>query len=67
VAFSTKWSHLDRGLLRRAQLRSRLSWNLSRLVGPLRQQLFVYGDLSKWLDELFEPPAQPIAGCRRNW
>jgi IS4 transposase len=44
------------------QLRSRFGWSLSRLVALLRQKLFVYRDLWKWLDEPFEPPPQPIAG-----
>ncbi len=44
------------------QLRSRFGWSLSRLVALLRQQLFVYRDLWKWLDEPFEPPPQPLEG-----
>ena len=43
-------------------LRSRFGWSLSRLVALLRQQLFVYRDLWKWLDEPFEPPPQPLEG-----
>lgn len=44
------------------QLRSQFGWSLSRLVALLRQQLFVYRDLWKWLDEPFEPPPQPLEG-----
>ena len=38
------------------QLRSQYQWSLSNLVALLRQQLFVYRDLYKWLDEPFQAP-----------
>ena len=38
------------------QLRSQYNWSLSNLVALLRQQLFVYRDLYKWLDEPFQAP-----------
>ena len=38
------------------QLRSTFGWSLSNLVALLRQQLFVYRDLFKWLDEPFQAP-----------
>jgi len=43
-------------LLRYLQLRSRFRWSLSNLVALLRQQLFVYRDLWRWLEEPFQPP-----------
>jgi hypothetical protein len=43
-------------LLRYMQLCSRFAWSLSNLVALLRQQLFVYRDLWKWLDTPFQPP-----------
>jgi hypothetical protein len=38
------------------QLRSQYNWSLSNLVALLRQQMFVYRDLYKWLDEPFQAP-----------
>ncbi|MCP4901787.1 MAG: IS4 family transposase [bacterium] len=38
------------------QLRSQYKWSLSNLVALLRQQLFVYRDLYRWLDEPFQAP-----------
>ena len=38
------------------QLQSTFKWSLSRLVALLRQQLFVYRDLWRWLEAPFEPP-----------
>ena len=38
------------------QLRSTFGWSLSNLVALLGQQLFVYRDLYKWLDEPFQAP-----------
>jgi len=38
-----------------------LGWSLSRLVALLRQQLFVYRDLWRWIDYPFEGPPQPLA------
>lgn len=40
------------------QLQARFSWSLSRLVALLRQQLFVYRDLWRWLESPFEPPVE---------
>jgi hypothetical protein len=45
-------------ILKYLQLLSRFSWSLSNLIALLRYQLFVYRDLSAWLDNPFEgPPA----------
>lgn len=38
------------------QLQSNFSWSLSRLIALLRQQLFVYRDLWRWIECPFEPP-----------
>ena len=38
------------------QLQSNFSWSLSRLIALLRQQLFVYRDLWRWIESPFEPP-----------
>lgn len=46
-------------LVRYLQLRSRLAWHLSRFIALLRQQLFVYRDLTRFLDDPFEGPPQP--------
>jgi hypothetical protein len=40
------------------QLQAKFPWSLSRLVALLRQQLFVYRDLWKWLERPFEPPVE---------
>lgn len=40
-------------------LKSSWKWSLSNLVALLRQQLFVYRDLWKWLNEPYQPPFQP--------
>ena len=40
------------------QLRSSFGWSLSNLVALLRHQLFVYRDLTAWLDAPFEPPPE---------
>jgi IS4 transposase len=40
------------------QLQSRFPWSLSRLIALLRQQLFVYRDLWRWIESPFEPPWQ---------
>jgi len=45
-------------LVRYLQLRSTFGWSLSNLVALLRQQLFVYRDLMKWLNQPFEPPPE---------
>jgi IS4 transposase len=43
-------------LLKYLQLRSSFGWSLSNLVAMVRQQLFVYRDLFKWLDDPFQAP-----------
>ncbi|MCZ2153070.1 MAG: IS4 family transposase [Bryobacterales bacterium] len=43
-------------LVRYLQLRSKLAWHLSRFIALLRQQLFVYRDLWRFLDHPFEGP-----------
>jgi hypothetical protein len=43
-------------LVRYLQLRSSWKWSLSNLFALLRQQLFVYRDLWRWLDQPFHPP-----------
>jgi IS4 transposase len=43
-------------VVRYLQLRSTWNWGLSNLVALLRQHLFVYRDLAKWLTDPFEPP-----------
>jgi hypothetical protein len=43
-------------LVRYLQLRATWKWSLSHLVALLRQQLFVYRDLWKWLNQPFQPP-----------
>ena len=40
------------------QLQAQFPWSLSRLIALLRQQLFVYRDLWRWLESPFEPPVQ---------
>ena len=45
-------------LVRFLQLRSGWKWGLSNLVALLRQQLFVYRNLWKWLAEPFCPPVE---------
>lgn len=43
------------------QLRVNFPWSLSRLIALLRQQLFVYRDLWRWLESPFEPPVELTA------
>lgn len=43
-------------VLRYLQLKAKFAWSLSNLAALLRQQLFVYRDLGRWLDEPFEAP-----------
>ena len=43
-------------LLRWLKLKARYGWSLSNLLALLRQQLFVYRDLSAWLDDPFASP-----------
>ena len=40
------------------QLQAKFPWSLSRLIALLRQQLFVYRDLWRWLESPFEPPIE---------
>jgi len=49
-------------VVRYLQLRSSWNWGLSNLVALLRQQLFVYRDLAKWLNHPFEPPEALVGG-----
>jgi hypothetical protein len=46
-------------ILRYLQLKAKFAWSLSNLVALLRQQLFVYRDLERWLDEPYEAPPAP--------
>ena len=43
-------------ILKYLQMKSRFGWSLSNLVALLRQQLFVYRDLYRWIDTPFEAP-----------
>jgi hypothetical protein len=43
-------------ILKYLQMKSRFGWSLSNLVALLRQQLFVYRDLYRWIDIPFEAP-----------
>jgi DDE family transposase/uncharacterized protein DUF4372 len=43
-------------LVKYLQLKSTFKWSFSNLVALLRQQLFVYRDLFKWLDDPFQAP-----------
>jgi len=45
-------------LVRYLQLRSSWKWSLSNLFALLRQQLFVYRDLWRWLNQPFHPPGE---------
>ena len=45
-------------LLRLLHLRSTWRWSFSNLVALLRQQIFVYRDLWKWLNQPDTPPQQ---------
>jgi hypothetical protein len=47
-------------LLRWLKLKARYGWSLSNLLALLRQQLFVYRDLNKWLDDPFTAPPAVI-------
>jgi hypothetical protein len=40
------------------QLRSTFAWSLSNLIALLRHQLFVYRDLTTWLNAPFQPPPE---------
>lgn len=48
-------------LLRWLKLKAKYGWSLSNLLALLRQQLFVYRDLEKWLDDPFQAPPQLAA------
>jgi hypothetical protein len=43
------------------QLQAKFPWSLSRLIALLRQQLFVYPDLWRWLESPFEAPVELTA------
>jgi hypothetical protein len=43
-------------LLRWLKMKARYGWGLSNLLAILRQQLFVYRDLFKWMDDPFTGP-----------
>jgi len=43
-------------LVKYLQLKSTFGWSLSNLVALLRQQLFVYRDLWRWLNDPFQAP-----------
>jgi len=43
-------------ILKYLQMRSQFGWSLSHLVALLRQQLFVYRDLYRWIHNPFEAP-----------
>jgi transposase len=43
-------------ILKYVHLKSSFNWSLSNLVAVLRQQLFVYRDLYKWLDDPYQAP-----------
>ena len=43
-------------LIKYLQLRASFGWSLSNLLALLRQQLFVYRDLYRWIDHPFEAP-----------
>lgn len=52
-------------VLKYLQLRASFGWSLSNLVALLRQQLFVYRDLFRWLNQPFEPPpALPVSAVQ---
>jgi hypothetical protein len=40
-------------------MRSSFGWHLSNFMVLLRQQLFVYRDLWKWIDDPFQAPETP--------
>jgi hypothetical protein len=43
-------------LVKYLQLKSTFGWKLVQLVALLRQQLFVYRDLTSWLNDPFQAP-----------
>jgi IS4 transposase len=46
-------------LVKFLQLKSTFGWSLSKLVALLRQQMFVYRDLLKWLNDPLRGPLEP--------
>ena len=46
-------------LIKILHMRSRFGWHLSNFIVLLRQQLFVYRDLWRWIDEPFQAPELP--------
>ncbi|MFZ0594428.1 MAG: hypothetical protein WAM39_28495 [Bryobacteraceae bacterium] len=51
-------------LLRWLMLKATYGWSLSHLVAMLRLQLFVYRDLTVWLNNPFEGPPEPVAAAQ---
>lgn len=49
-------------VLKYLQLKSTFGWSLSNLIALLRQQLFVYRDLWRWLNDPFTGPPELLAG-----
>jgi hypothetical protein len=47
-------------LVKYLQLCSTWKWSLSNLVALLRQQLFVYRDLWKWINQPLRPPVDLV-------
>jgi len=47
-------------LVKFLQMRSKFSWHMSRLMALLRQQIFVYRCLERFLDHPFEPPSPEL-------
>ncbi len=48
-------------LVKILHMKSTFGWHLSNFMVLLRQQLFVYRDLWKWIDDPFQPPETPPA------
>ena len=48
-------------LIKILHMKSTFGWHLSNFMVLLRQQLFVYRDLWKWIDDPFQPPETPPA------
>jgi hypothetical protein len=53
-------------LLKYLHLKSTFNWSFSNLVALVRQQLFVYRDLLKWLDNPYQPPPVPASMADPN-
>jgi hypothetical protein len=43
-------------VLRYLKYRSQFTWSLSNLATMLRNNLFTYRDLWRWIDQPYEPP-----------